>query len=250
MSDKIIELLVDALKQALAVPGDHRLYRAGKLEGLFAARTGASGEAASKALAEGFLETVRTQTRAKSTIEWVRATHRATDFLYRHESPVQALKDLQGVLQASKEGVPLWLTEMRHRLQMLGDKLEEEASRWTHCLQALGEQVKMALERAEETPVQFSNGVLADVPWAPDALAYLGRRRTSAGDSPCPLPELFAALREHHADLSITSYHDRLRRLQDRRLIRLLAFEGPASDLCQPEYALVEGAQLLYYVSR
>jgi len=250
MADKVVEVLLDALKQALAVPGDHRLYRTGKLDGLFAAKTGVHGEAASKALSEGLLEIVRKETRGKRAVEWVRATHLATQFLHEHESPVQALKDLHSILQLSKEGIPLWLAEMRSQLQTLAAKLEAEADRWTHCLGALSKQVETALRQAEGTLTPLSNGVLADVPWAPDALAYLERRRSSAGAAPCPLAELFAALREQHADLSISAFHERLRRLQDRRLLRLLPFEGPACDISQPEYALAEGTDLLYYAAR
>ena len=39
---KRLDLILDALKAALAAPGDHRLFRSGKLPGLFPSRTGAS----------------------------------------------------------------------------------------------------------------------------------------------------------------------------------------------------------------
>src|SRR5262245_29201960 len=159
-ADKVVEILLDVLKQALALAGDHRLYRSSKLDGLFAAKTGVQGEAAAKAVSDGLLEVVRTETKGKTTIEWVRPTHKATEFLHENESPLQPLKDLLGVLQQSKDGVPLWLTEMRQQLQTLSNRLEEEANRWTHCLQALGQQVETALHRAEGTLVPLSNGVL------------------------------------------------------------------------------------------
>jgi hypothetical protein len=250
MPDKVVEILLDVLKQALAVSGDHRLYRSGRLEGLFAGRTGIQGEASAKALSDGLLEVVRKETKGKSTVEWVRATHRATEFLHEHESPMQALKDLHGILQPGKDSVPLWLAEIRQQLQMLSKKLEEEAGRWTHCLQALSEQVEKALQQAHASPVPLSNGLVADIPWAPDALAYLERRRLNAGTAPCPLPELFAAVHDRHADLSISAFHERLRRLQDHRLLRLLPFDGPASGISQPEYALADGTGLLYYATR
>src|SRR2546421_715129 len=50
--DKEIEALVDALKLALAEPGEQRLYKSGKLDGLFAGRVGVNGEAAARALRE------------------------------------------------------------------------------------------------------------------------------------------------------------------------------------------------------
>ena len=44
--DKVTEALVEGLKQALAEPGEQRLFKSGKLTGLFPGRTGANAEAA------------------------------------------------------------------------------------------------------------------------------------------------------------------------------------------------------------
>ena len=193
---------------------------------------------------------VRTETKGKATTEWVRITPRAMEFLHQEESPVQALKDLRTILQTNREAVPLWLAEMQRELQALGGRLAEEAERWTHRLDALSGQVEAALRRAEAAGPELADGTGADVPWAVDALAYLDHRRTGGATGDCPLPELFAALRDHHPELSITAFHDHLRRLHDRRALRLLGFAGPASDIPEPEYALLDGANLLYYVSR
>src|SRR3954452_12143973 len=51
MPDRVTEVLTAALKQALADhPAEQRLYKSGKLEGLFPGRGGAGGEAAARAL--------------------------------------------------------------------------------------------------------------------------------------------------------------------------------------------------------
>ncbi len=248
--DKVVEILVDALKQALAEPAEQRLFRSGKLAGLFASRSGASAEAAARALREGLLEVVRTETKGKTALEWVRLTPRGVDFLHEHESPIRALKDLQAVLQATREGVPLWLAEMRQELETLARRLTEEAQRWTHRLEALSQQVEEALRRAETNGPATPDGLADLVPWAADALGYLDRRRAGGAATDCPLPELFAALRSHGADLSLPAFHDGLRRLQDRKALRLLPFPGPPSELPEPEYALLEGTVVLYYVAR
>jgi hypothetical protein len=250
MSDKISGLLLDALKQALAEPGEQRLFRSGKLEGLFTGRSGPSGEAASQALRDGLLEIVRTENKGKTTVEWVRATPRAMDYLHAQESPVQALKDLLAVLQVNREAVPLWLDEMRRELQALAGRLGDEAQRWTHRLEALSQQVETSLRRAEAAEAQLPEGAATDAPWAQDALEYLDRRRRMGAAGNCPLPELFAALRRQHTDLSVTAFHDRLRRLHDRGALRLLPFDASPSEIPEPEYALVDGANLLYYVTR
>ena len=249
-NDKVTETLLDALKLALAEPGEQRLFKSGKLAGLFAGRGGVNGEAAAQALREGLLEVVRTESKGRATIEWVRITPRAMEFLHTRESPVQALKDLRTVLQTNREAVPLWLAEMRRELQALGSWLAEEAQRWTHRLDALSGQVETALRRAEASGPELPDGAGTETPWAVDALAYLDHRRTGGATGECPLPELFAALRDRYPDLSVNAFHDRLRRLHDRRALRLLPFTGPASDIPEPEYALLDGASLFYYVSR
>src|SRR5207253_10976899 len=147
--DKPTEVLIDALKQCLADPAEQRLFKSGKLDGLFASRSGANGEAAGRALADGLLEVVRTETKGKTTTEWVRLTPRAMEFLHAHESPVQALKDLQVILQVNRERVPLWLMEMQRELQSLSSRLAEEAQKWTHRLETLSSQVEQALRRTE-----------------------------------------------------------------------------------------------------
>lgn len=247
--DDVTATLLDALKLALAEPGEQRLFRSGKLSGLFAGRSGANAEAAERALRDGLLEVVRTESKGKTTTEWVRITPRAVEFLHEHESPVQALRDLQSILQTNRAAVPLWLAEMRRELDALGGRLADEAQRWTHRLDALCGQVETALRRAETAGAQLPDGT-PDAPWAVEALAYLDHRRTSGATGDCPLPELFGALRARYPDLSVTAFHDHLRRLQDRRVLRLLPFTGLPSDIPEPEYAMLEGADVLYYVTR
>src|SRR3954469_6526145 len=44
------ELLLDAVKAAIGTPGEHRLFRSGKLAGLFPSRAGPSADAALAAI--------------------------------------------------------------------------------------------------------------------------------------------------------------------------------------------------------
>jgi hypothetical protein len=248
--DKITEILVEALRQALAEPGEQRLFKSGKLTGLFPGRGGANAAAAARALQESLLEIVRTEVKGKTTLEWVRITPHGVDFLHSHESPVRALEELRAALQTTQQGVPVWLADMHRDLQALSGRLTLEVQRLTHRLEALSQRVEEALRRADASGPQVSNGIAETVPWALDALAYLDRRRGGRGSGHCPLPELFAALRQHRQDLSVTSFHEGLRRLYDGRAVRLLPFTGPPSELQEPEYALLDGAAVLYYVAR
>jgi hypothetical protein len=249
-ADKVLEALVDALKLALAEQGEHRLYRSGKLAGLFASRSGASGEAAARAQRDELLEIVRTESRGKSTTEWARLTPHGVDFLHSHESPLAVLEELRTILQTTREGVPVWLAGMQRELSALGSRLGEDVQKLLYRLDTLGARVEEALRRADAGGPLLPDGLADSVPWALEALTYLDRRRARGTAGHCSLPELFAALRQQREDLSVTSFHEGLRRLYDRRALQLLPFTGPPNELPEPEYALLDGALVLYYVTR
>ncbi len=249
-TDRLTQALLQALKQALAQPGEQRLFKSGKLTGLFAGRSGANGDAAALALRDGLLEVVRTETRGKTTIEWVRLTPRGVNFVYDHESPLRVLAELREVLQLTQAGVPGWLAEMRQEVQALSIRLAEDVQRVLNRLEALGQRMDEALRRADAAGPPLPDGLAATVPWGLDALAYLDRRRAGGAPGDCPLPELFAHVREQNAGLSVTAFHDGLRRLRDRGALRLLPSSDPAQPLPEPEYALPDGTAVLYYVSR
>jgi hypothetical protein len=249
MLDRMTEILLDALKRALAAPGEQRLYKSGKLEGLFPGRGGSSAEAASLAVREGLLEIVRTETRGKMEIEWVRLTPRGVDFIHDHESPVRALRDLRAELRCSQEAIPAWLQEMRSTLRILDERLTAEAQKWTQRLDSLARQVDDTLRRLEASAPLLPTDVAQTHPWAVDALNYLDRRRNGGASTSCPLPELFTALSRQHADLAISAFHDGLRQLNDCRALHLEAAASPG-DLPQPEFALLDSGVVLYAATR
>jgi hypothetical protein len=247
--------LVNALRRALAEPGEQRLYRSGKLSGLFPSRIGVHGSAATQALRDGLLEIVRSETKGKSVIEWVRLTPRGVEFLHDRESPLIALQELRSTLRLNQQAIPVWLTEMRGALQAMDERLAADAHKWLERLDALARRVDETLRRLEQSAPLLPPEIAQEHPWAIDALNYLDRRRLAAGasangdTSSCPLPELFAALMRLHPDLSVRMYHEGLRRLHERRLVQLQP-AASLDDLPQPEYALLEGAAVFYYVAR
>lgn len=247
--ERVTEIIVDAVRRALAEPGEHRLYRSGKLDGLFPGRTGVNGDAVGTALRIGLLEITRTETKGKTTIEWVRLTPRGVEFLHEHESPVHALHELRETLRANQQAVPVWLGEMRVGLQALDDRLAADAQKWSQRLESLSRRVEETLKRLEATLPLLPAEVSVAVPWGIDALNYLDRRRNGGAPTDCPLPELFAALAYQHSGLSVTAFHDGLRRLRERRALRLEPAAG-AAGLDQPEYALLDGGKVFYYASR
>lgn len=247
--DKVTDALLAALKQALADSGEQRLFKSGKLAGLLPGRGGVHAEAAARALRDGLLEITRTETKGKTTVEWVKLTPRGIDFLHDTESPVKVLRELRTALQTTREGVPAWLAQLRQDLLAFESHLAEDIRRYGQKLEALSQRVDEALRRLDAGP-GVSDGVAALVPWATEALGYLDRRENSGAGKECPLPELFAALRDRHGELSLRGFHDGLRRLADCRALRLLAFTAAPEQIPQPEYALLDGAEMLYYAAR
>jgi hypothetical protein len=239
--------LLAGLRAALA--GDeHRLYRSGKLDGLFPAKTGPAGEAAGLAIREGLLEYSRTETRGRFEIEWVRLTARGVEYLYEHDSPRAVLGEMRDMLAAARSGIPMWQDEMLKSLERLASDITGEMARYLGKLDALSKRVEEALRRAEVTP-ELNAALQSVVPWGSDALAYLDRRKAGGAPGECALPELFGAVRGKHPALTVRDFHDGLRRLADNRAVRLTAWAGPAA-IPQPEYALMADGRLMYHVGR
>lgn len=243
--DRSHELLIAALARALAQPGEHRLYKAGKLDGLFPGRAGSSGDAAVRAVGEGLLERARVEVKGRTEIEWVRITPAGVEHLHRHRSPVQALHDLRDVLRANRQAVPLWLEEMRGAMREMEARLTADAAAWVERLAGIERQAAEALRRLEAAAPLLPEEVARQWPWAIDALNYLDRRRAGGAEDDCPLPELFAAVAAHHPGLSVEAFQDGMRQLNRRRAVLL----RPADEMDRPEFALLDG-DCVYYLAR
>jgi hypothetical protein len=247
--DKVTSTLLAALKKALAEPGEQRLFRSGKLDGLFRSRGGAAAEAAARALRDGLLDVVRTEAKARVLIDWVRPTPKAVVFVHEQQAPTAALHELRDALQMTRMSLPVWVANLQQRLDELGGELEREMHAVSRRLDALCRRVEEAIERAEAARPRLDGEVARHIPWAGDALEHLDRRRDGGLETACPLSELFAAVRELHPALTVAEFHHGLRRLFDRGLVRLLPPEGP-SAVAEPEYALLDGFATYYYAQR
>ncbi len=244
--DKVKEALLTALKQAMAEEGEQRLFRSGKVEGLFPSKTGVHAEASQRALNDDLLEVVRTETKGKTQVEWVRLTTKGQDFVRRGESPARAMDELSDILRTTQEGLPVWVEQIQQQLAEVTGKLVEEVHSISRRLAVLGERVENAIRATSVGPDPSTNGRQQTVQWAGELLDYLDCRQEK--ETPCPLSEVFAALRMKHKDLTIKEFHSGIRRLYDRGLIKLSAVVN--GELPQPEYALLVDSTLYYYVDR
>jgi hypothetical protein len=149
----------------------------------------------------------------------------------------------------TQDGIPVWMGELRKELQAMGQRLTEEAGKITRRIDALSLRVIDELDRARAAAPKLPADIAGIVPWGPQALDYLDKRKATGVVNYCPLPELFAALRQIQAELTITDFHAGLRRLHDRGVLRLLPYEGP-DEVPEPEYMLLDGVATYYYVTR
>ena len=239
------ELILDAVKAAIA-GGEHRLFRSGKLAGLFPSKAGTSSEAAFLALREGLLETIRTEMKGKIVVEWVKATPKAVAYLHDHDSPKAVLRELKQLLDTTRAGVPAWMDEARREVEQISSRFESRAAAMLQRLDDLSRRVEAALRRAETARPAVAESVGKVVPWALTALEYLDRRAESGSAGDCTLPELFHAVRVLLPDLALPQFLDGVRRLHDVRALRL----EPAEEMSEPEYAVVVEGKLRYAVQR
>jgi DNA-binding PadR family transcriptional regulator len=240
-------VLLDGLRAGLS--GDeHRLYRSGKIEGLFAGKTGIHGEAAALAIREGLLEYSRTEARGRFEVEWVRLTAKGVEYLYQHDSPRAILGEMRQMLAVAQSGIPTWQDEMLQSLEKLATHITDQMAQYMDKLEALSKRIDEAMRRTEAT-AELSPAMTSLVPWGVSALEYLDHRRAGGGAGECPLPELFGAVRGKHSALTMREFHDGLRRLADNRAVKLSPWTGPGA-IPQPEYAMMAEGKLMYLISR
>jgi hypothetical protein len=242
------ELIVEALRLALSEPGEKRLFRAGKLPGLFPQRFGPAAEAALFALKQGLIETTRTEAKGRSITEWVRPTSRGLTFLHDHDSPKAVLQDLKAAIGPTRAGLPTWMAEAQAQIAELTRLFQVQTQEMLNRLNEINQRIEAALQRVEGPSDPLPDSAAAVIPWSREALAYLDRRTFTGLPGPCPFADLFHALLEAHPALSLKQFHDGLRRLNDLRAVKLIA--APAGKLPDPEYAILVGAELCGFVQR
>ncbi len=238
-------LLLEALKTGAVQSGEIRLYRSGKLPGLFAQRTHLHAQVATDAVRDGLLEIVRIEARGKTTLEWVRVTPKGREFLLQQESPARALQDLREMLALQKSGMPAWLDAMKQRLDEMQQQFLAEVAQVRQHLDQLATRVAETLDRFDEGHATEAEPAVA---WAPYALSYLGQRGPAGLPGLCSLGELFSSVRNQHAELTVKDFHQGLRRLQERELLQLLPHRDSGLPP-GPEFALLDGASVYYYAA-
>ncbi|MCZ2342406.1 MAG: PadR family transcriptional regulator [Bacteroidales bacterium] len=268
MADKFTQLLIDALTQAAAEPTGVPLV-AGKSEpGLFPAAVAAK-PAMSRALEEGLLRVVRTETRGKTTRELYAATEKGIQFLIEQSNPKQILEDFVRALE-SREGQ---IGELLGTVRRLAESLSGMRAVAGMVLPQLAV-ARISTPQPPSTPVdtpnlsrigvQHMNGTatltapvnrIAPALYEAEELAEAILARltdwaSSAGaGQDCPLPDLYRSLTCRENPPTIGAFHDSLRSLHAAGQVYLHPWTGPLYALPEPAYALLAGHNIAYYAS-
>lgn len=223
-------LLLDALKRA-SDSKEHRLYRSGKLSGLFPNRTDESCESARFALTEGLLETIRVEIKGRWTSEWVRLTARGMAYIEAHDSTESVLRELKELLGTTRDGLPDWMHDTRQELARMAERFETRAGEMIRKLDQLTLRIEAALRRAEMGGPEVPSAISSKIPWAEAVIAHLDLR---LGDRPRPLAELFQVATRETQSLSIPEFQEGVKLLHATRSLQLVPDEN-----CDPEYLIL-----------
>lgn len=245
---KQLELVLDALKAAISAPGDHRLFRWGKLAGLFPSRLGASASAAKFALTEGLLEHVHTESRGRMIVEWVRATPKTMQFLDEHDSPKAVLRELQAMIGETRSGIPIWMTQARDEAAQLAMRFEHFAQELLRRLDSLDQRVDAAIRRAENPPPRLGEAMLKKVPWAKAILEHIDLSVTNHKVEQCELRDLFTTAKVVDPNLTLLDFHEGIRAMTNGGLLHLEP--GTPDEMREPEYAVEIGGQMMWWAQR
>ncbi len=237
-------MLLDAIKTGAQARGEVRLYARGKLPGLFEQRTRETSDLANQAVQDGLLEMTRVETVGKTTVEWMRVTQKGLDLLLESESPIRALEELRDALAVHRHGLPDWATQLQATIDSLSRDVAAEIGQVRAKLDQLADRVNESLARFKTTS---TSPTPTTTPWAADALRFLESRHEVGLGTRCSLADLFAALRGKHNGLTLREFHAGIRRLREGAVLTLHPGTQP-DDAPGPEYALLDGAAVYYYV--
>jgi hypothetical protein len=275
VADKLTQLIVDALTRAAAEPGGTPLFGTRSDPGLFPA-TAAARPAARKALDDGLLRVVRTETKGKATRELCAATDAGLRFLLDQVSPRQVLEDFVRALER-REGQVTELLAAAGRMADTLDGLKAAVAVVLPRVQAArvsippnppapfpgregGEDLLPSPPRGGVgggVSHMMNGAATLEAPVTPDlddlsgaVLARLSDWAASAGaGQDCPLPELYKSLSTREVPPTIGAFHDCLRRLHADHRVYLHPWTGPLYALPEPAYALLVGHNVAYYAS-
>src|SRR5262245_10743306 len=179
MADKSAELVLEALERAAAEPVGLPLFGTKSRPGLFSA--GASGKrAAALCKEQGFLSSLRTETKGKSTIEFCAISEKGLTHLLVETNPKRVLEAIVQAVDARSAQLDELLASARQAQGTL-QSIKETAT-----------QLVRHLQNAGSAQLVHPNGTANGAPsWLTKVLGHLADWHQKRALEDCPLPELY-----------------------------------------------------------
>jgi hypothetical protein len=231
LTDKSTSLILEALGRAAAEPDGISLFASKSAPGLFAASPAAK-LAAQRCKADGFLRTVRTESRGKSVHELCALTEKGLAYLLAQANPKQVIEDFIRALDARQGQLNSILEAVRHTQKSL------------ESIRTVADGL-VSRSASPAAPIPSANGTHY---WPETILAQL-LRRDSGASGDYPLPDLYRHALQSAPHMTIGQFHDALRKLHEQERIYLHPWTGPLYDLPEPVLALLVGHEIAYYAS-
>jgi hypothetical protein len=232
LTDKSTSLILEALSRAAAEPDGSPLFTSKSAPGLFAASPAAK-QAAQRCKADGFLRTVRSESRGKSVHELCALTEKGLAYLLTQANPKQVIEDFIRALDGRQGQLNSILEAVRHMqrslesIRIVADGLASRSA-------------------SPAGPVPSTNGTHNQPQAIIDQLLL---RRDSGASGDYPLPDLYRHALKSAPQLTIGQFHDALRTQHEQERIYLHPWTGPLYDRPEPVLALLVGHEIAYYAS-
>ena len=211
--------------------------------GLFAGNA-AGKEAAQLCEREGYLRTVRTEPRGKSSADICVISEKGLAYLLGQVNPRPILEAFVQSLDSRQGQFADLLGSVQASQRYLEELKETVVKTLEHFRQAVGSPAAPPLPAK---PMN-GNGLHKDLTDSDRTSVILEPLRRWRGLGDCPLPELYRA-GPADAGWTVGRFHDLLRSLYQERSIYLHPWTGPLYEIPEPDLALLIGHEVAYYAS-
>lgn len=228
MLDRSTSLIVEGLTKALGASRGLPLIGSRTRPGLFAAAA-AARQAAQLCKNQGLIEVVGTEKAGKSSLEICKINDKGLAFLLTQTSPRPILEQIARRLEERHDEI----AGLNGAAESIRDELDG---------------LKAVVEKALHHAPHHTNGN-GVAPTKDPGLALRAALGRWDGRTDCPLPELYRRLEPTFPHWTIGRFHDQLRAMREEGLIYLHPWTGPLYEIPEPQFALLIGHEVAYYLS-
>ena len=253
------DLILEALDRALADPNPRKLTGGSKASpGIFQGSGAAAKAAGQRCLDLGLLTQCGEQ-RAKAKVTALYGIAPAgIAYLLEHAPLRQLLAATQdGItrLAQSSADCQQTLARIQQQVARLQETMQNAAARLQppdiQKLLAAASAAQEAARKAEPpavSPAARPAPAAQSVDLGAAVVQHLQQHKRQASLRPLDLPQLFRFAQSRQPTLTLGAFHDLVRQLAERGQLRLTPFTQAMYQLAEPQYALLVGREIMYYV--